>query len=123
MIFPENAADKLGYNDIKKLIQEKCLSESGRELVGRIQPQVKIEQVDRFLRQTKEFKDLLEHDAPLPVDHLYPIKPLAEKAKVEGSFLNEEEFHRVLLSLRTVYDVIIFFKERENQYQNLEILF
>lgn len=123
MIFPENAADKLGYSDIKKLIQEKCLSESGRELVGRIQPQVKIEQIDRFLRQTKEFKDLLEHDAPLPVDHLYPIKPLAEKAKVEGSFLTEEEFHRVLLSLRTVYAVIRYFKDRETQYPNLELLF
>ncbi|KGE12402.1 endonuclease MutS2 [Sphingobacterium deserti] len=123
MIFPNNAIDKLGFLEIKSLIKEKCLSEPGREMVEKIQPQVKLEQIDRFLRQTQEFKDLLLHDAPLPVDHLYPIKPLAEKARIEGAFLAEDEFYRVLLSLRTVYAVIRYFNEREGQYSNLTLLF
>lgn len=123
MIFPKNAIDKLGFNEIKDLIKEKCLSEPGKEMVEKIQPQVKLDQIDRFLRQTQEFKDLLVHDAPLPVDHLYPIKPMAEKARVEGSFLGEDEFYRILLSLRTVYAVIRYFKEREGQYAHLELLF
>lgn len=63
------------------------------------------------------------NDAPLPVDHLYPIKPLAEKARIEGAFLGEDEFHRVLLSLRTVYAVIRYFNERQGQYEHLELLF
>ncbi len=123
MIFPKNALDKLGFIEIKSLIKEKCLSEPGREMVEKIQPQTKLDQIDRFLRQTQEFKDLLQHDAPLPVDHLYPIKPLAEKAKLEGAFLAEEEFYRILLSLRTVYAVIRYFNEREGQYSNLALLF
>ncbi|TDS17749.1 endonuclease MutS2 [Sphingobacterium paludis] len=123
MIFPKNAIDKLGFLEIKSLIQEKCLSEPGREMVEKIQPQQKLEQIDRFLRQTQEFRDLLLHDAPLPVDHLYPIKPLAEKARIVGSFLAEDEFYRVLLSLRTVYAVIRYFNEREGQYSNLTLLF
>lgn len=123
MIFPKNAIDKLGFIEIKSLISEKCLSEPGREMVEKIQPQVKIDQIDKFLRQTQEFKDLLVNDAPLPVDHLYPIKPLAEKARVEGSFLGEDEFHRILLSLRTVYAVIRYFNEREGLYANLVLLF
>ncbi len=123
MIYPQNASDKLGFAEIKLYIKQKCLSEPGREMVDKIQPQVKLEQIDRFLRQTNEFKDILENDAPLPVDHLYPIRPLAEKARVEGAFLAEEEFYRVLLSLRTVYAVIRYFNEREGLYPNLEILF
>ncbi|MCC2598406.1 endonuclease MutS2 [Sphingobacterium sp. FBM7-1] len=123
MIFPKNALDKLGFSEIKTLIKDKCLSESGREMVEKIQPQVKLEQIDRFLRQTQEFKDLLLNDAPLPVDHLYPIKPLAEKARIEGAFLAEDEFHRILLSLRTVYAIIRYFNEREGQYVHLELLF
>ncbi|MGJ1392658.1 endonuclease MutS2 [Sphingobacterium spiritivorum] len=123
MIYPVNASDKLGLAEIKTYIKQKCLSEPGREMVERIQPQVKYDQIDRFLRQTNEFKDLLVNDSPLPVDHLYPIKSLVEKARVEGAFLSEEEFYRVLLSLRTVYAVIRYFKEREGQYPNLEVLF
>lgn len=123
MIYPTNASDKLGFQDIKNLIREKCLSEPGRLMVDKIQPQIKIDQIDRFLHQTNEFKDLLLHDVPLPVDHLYPIRPFAEKAKVEGAFLLEDEFHRVLLSLRTVYAIIRYFNEREGQYVHLVTLF
>ena len=123
MIYPENAVDKLGFAEIKNLIQEKCLSEAGRLMVGKIQPQVKYEQIDRFLRQTQEFKNLLLHDSPLPVDHIYAIKPLAEKARVEGAFLSEEEFYGLLLSLRTVYAIIRYFNEREGQYAYVELLF
>src|SRR5690606_8713837 len=60
---------------------------------------------------------------PLPVDHLYPIRPLAEKARVEGTFLQEEEFFNLMLSLKTVFAVIRYFTERSGQYHNLEALF
>lgn len=123
MIYPQNAVEKLGFTEIKELIKAKCLSEAGKELVDKIQPQVKLDLIDRFLRQANEFKELLVHDAPLPVDHFYPIKAIIEKAKVEGSFLLEDEFHRVLLSLRTVYAVIRYFNDRAQQYPNLELLF
>lgn len=123
MIYPLNAADKLGFLEIKELVRQKCLSEPARELVNKIQPQVNPEQIQKFLRQTAEFKILLQTDDPLPIDHLYPIRPLVEKARVEGTFLLEEEFHRVLLSLRTVFALIRYFKEREGQYAHLDMLF
>lgn len=123
MIYPQNAIDKLGFTDIRDLIKEKCLSEAGKLMVDKIQPQVKLDQIDRFLRQTQEFKNILMHDTPLPVDHIYPIKLLADKARVEGSFLFEDELYKMLLSLRTVYAIIRYFNEREGQYPILELLF
>lgn len=123
MIYPENAIDKLGFSEIRELIKEKCLSEAGRNMVDKIQPQTKLDQIDRFLRQTHEFKQLLLHDEPLPVDHIYAIKPLAEKVKLEGAFLLEEELYRMLLALRTVFNIIRYFNEREGQYAHLELLF
>jgi len=93
MIYPENILDKLGFTEIRQRIREKCLSSAGRELVEKIQPQYRFDQIDRFLRQTEEFRDILQNDAPLSVDHLYPIKPLTDKIRVEGLFLSEEELH------------------------------
>ncbi|MEC3879848.1 endonuclease MutS2 [Parapedobacter sp. 10938] len=123
MTFPDNALEKLGFVEIKALIADKCLSDMGKELVYRIQPQIRFDQVNRFLRQTVEFKELLANDTPLPVDHLYPIRPLVEKARVEGAFLAEEDFFQLMLSLRTVFAIIRFFNERSSQYPNLEALF
>ncbi|HIY75239.1 MAG TPA: endonuclease MutS2, partial [Candidatus Sphingobacterium stercorigallinarum] len=123
MIYPDNAADKLGFLEIKALIKEKCLSQAGKMMIDRIQPQYKFDLIDRFLRQTSEFKDLLQHDSPLPIDHFYPMKETVEKIRVEGTFLLEEELFRVMLSLRTVYALIRYFQEREDQYPQLHLLF
>ncbi|SEL86991.1 endonuclease MutS2 [Parapedobacter koreensis] len=123
MIYPDNAIEKLGFADIKALIKSKCLSEPGMEMVDKIQPQTRFDQVDKFLRQAYEFKELLVNDAPLPVDHLYPIRPLAEKARIVGTFLSEDEFFTILLSLKTVFAIIRYFNERSGQYPNLEALF
>jgi len=123
MIYPDNAAEKLGFADIKALIKAKCLSDAGKELVEKIQPQKRFEQLDKFLRQAHEFKELLTNDAPLPVDHLYPIKPLADKVRVEGAFLAEADFFNILLSLKTVFAIIRYFNERSGTYPSLEILF
>ena len=123
MIYPENALDKLGYTDVKALIKKHCLSEMGKQLVDKIQPLYKFDQINKFMRQTQEFRELLQADAPLPIDHLYPIRTLAEKARVEGVFLSEDEFFHVLLSLKTVFAVIRYFGERAGLYPNLEALF
>lgn len=123
MFYPDNAADKLGFLEIKALIKEKCLSQAGKMMIDRIQPQYKFDLIDRFLRQTSEFKDLLQHDSPLPIDHFYPMKETVEKIRVEGTFLLEEELFRVMLSLRTVYALIRYFQEREDQYPQLHLLF
>jgi len=122
MVFPQNALEKLGFSEIKNLIREKCLSGPGREMVDKIRPQAKIEQIDRFLRQTYECKTLISSDSPLPVNHMYPIRPLAERAKVEGAFLSEEEFLQMLLALRTAFAVIRYFSDRPGAYPNLELL-
>ncbi|MEH6305886.1 endonuclease MutS2 [Olivibacter sp. CPCC 100613] len=123
MIYPENAVDKLGFTEIKALIKTYCLSEMGRQMVDKIQPMHQFDQINKFMRQTYEFKEILQNDAPLPIEHLYPIRALAEKARVEGVFLTEEEFFHVLLSLKTVFAVIRYFNDRNGLYPNLEALF
>lgn len=123
MIYPENTIDKLGFSEIKERVKEKCLGIAGKELVDRIKPQYRFDQIDRFLRQTNEFKDLLVNDEPLVLDHIYPVKPLADKARVEGAFLSEEEFYRLYLVVRTVFGVLTYFQKRAGQYPNLEALF
>src|ERR1700722_18994075 len=115
--------DKLGFTEVKELIKQHCLSEMGRQMVDKIQVMYDFGQISKFLGQANEFKSILENEDRLIIDHFFDIKSLANKAKVEGVFLTEEELHRVYVSLTTVFAVIGYFNEREGIYPNLETLF
>jgi DNA mismatch repair protein MutS2 len=123
MLYPKNSDEKLGFTEVKELIKAHCLSEMGREMVGRIQVMNKFDQIRKFLSQTSEFKNILENDAALPLSIFFDVKSLANKAKIEGAWLSEEEIFKVHASLTTVFAVIAYFNEREGQYPNLEALF
>lgn len=123
MIYPYNAIEKLGFLDIKELIKSYCLSVMGQQMVDKIQVMTNFDYVNKFLRQTYEFKNILEHDSPLPIQNFFDIKSMVEKVRVEGTFLSEDEFFKVSSSLNTVFSVLNYFSDRDGQYPNLEALF
>ena len=123
MIYPNNAGEKLGFLDIKELIKTYCLSTMGQQMVDKIQVMTSYEFINKFLRQTYEFKNILQNDTSLPIQNFFDIKSMVEKARIEGTYLTEDEFFKVSLSLGTVFSVIQYFTDREGQYPNLEALF
>ena len=123
MIYPKNSEDKLGFTEIKQLIKAKCLSIMGQEMVDKIQVMNNFDQIQKFLRQTSEFKNILENDTALPISNFHDIKTLAKKARIEGTFLSEDEFFQVQQSLITVFAVLAYFNDRAGLYPALEALF
>lgn len=123
MIYPQNSLQKLGFDDIKNSIKNYCISEMGRGMVDKMQFMSNYDQINKFLRQTNEFKNIIENDQPLPIQSFFDIKKLAEKARIEGTFLSEDEVFQIYSSLQTVFAVIKYFADREGQYPNLEALF
>jgi len=123
MLYPDNCEERLGFNEVRQLVRDYCLSTMGQNLVDKMQVMTKHDQIDKFLRQTKEFKSILENQEPLQISTFFDIKVLADKIKVEGSYLIEEELFKIYTSLQTVFSVIRFFDERKEVYPNLEALF
>ncbi|SDS69930.1 DNA mismatch repair protein MutS2 [Mucilaginibacter mallensis] len=123
MLHPQSSVDKLGFTEVKELIKNHCLSVMGQQMVDKIQVMNNYDLIRKFLSQANEFKNILVNDAPLPIQNFFDIKSLANKARVEGVFLSEEEFYQVQASLNTVFSVIGYFNDREGQYPNLEALF
>jgi DNA mismatch repair protein MutS2 len=123
MLYPENCLERLGFNEVRALIHKNCLSPMGQQMVSKMQVMNKYDQINKFLRQTKEFKSILENQEPLQINAFFDIKYLADKIKVEGSYLVEDELYQMYTSLQTVFSVIRFFDERKEVYPNLEALF
>jgi DNA mismatch repair protein MutS2 len=123
MLYPENCLERLGFNEIRQLILKKCLSPMGQQMVEKMQVMTKYDQINKFLRQTREFKSILENQEPLQISAFFDIKNLAEKIRVEGTYLGEDELFQMYTSLQTVFSVLRFFEERKEVYPNLEALF
>lgn len=123
MLYPENCLERLGFSEVKQLIYKHCLSPMGQQMVEKMQVMVKYDQINKFLRQTHEFKSILENQEPLQISTFFDIKSLAEKIRVEGTYLVEDELHQMYASLQTVFSVLRFFDERKEVYPNLEALF
>jgi len=123
MLYPENCLERLGFNEVRQLIHKHCLSPMGQQMVAKMQVMTKFDQINKFLRQTREFKSILENQEPLQISTFFDIKSLADKIRVEGTYLVEEELHQMYASLQTVFSVLRFFDERKEIYPNLEALF
>jgi DNA mismatch repair protein MutS2 len=123
MLYPENCLERLGFVEIKQLISKHCLSPMGQYMVERMQVMNRFDQIDKFLRQTNEFKSILETQEPLQINAFFDIKTLVDKIRVEGTYLQEEEIFKVYTSLQTVFSVLRFFEERAEVYPTLEALF
>jgi DNA mismatch repair protein MutS2 len=123
MLYPENCLERLGFNEVRQLIHKHCLSVMGQQMVAKMQVMSKFDQIDKFLRQTYEFKSILINQEPLQISSFFDIKSLADKIKVEGTYLVEEELHQMQASLTTVFSVLRFFEERKEVYPSLEALF
>ncbi len=123
MLYPENCQERLGFNEVKQLVHQHCLSTMGQALVQKMQVMTKHDQINKFLRQTYEFKNILVNQEPLQISTFFDIKILADKIRVEGAYLMEEELFQIYASLQTVFSVIRFFDDRKDVYPSLEALF
>jgi DNA mismatch repair protein MutS2 len=115
-LYPQNIEDKIGFNTIKELLEQRCLGDLGRSYVVSLQPQSDLEKIDKLGRQTAEFKAILTSGESFPANNYLDVSDCLKKAKVDGSYLDEEEFYELKLSLTTIFKCLDFLKKREVDY-------
>lgn len=122
MLYPESLLQKLGFEEIKTKLKQECYSTMASDMVDKMQFISNFELLQKILIQANEFKQLLQSGDYFPADHFIDLKSMLARVKVEGSYLQEENFHQIVLSLNTVFSCIDFFKIRTGIYPELEKL-
>lgn len=119
MLYPKNLEEKINFTKIRELLKDECTSSLGMDFVDKMSYSKDIKLVNRLLDQTDEFKKIIESGKLFPASNFTNIYPYLEKAKIEGTFLYEDEFHEVKLSLFTLSKCIEFFLDHEEEYPQL----
>jgi DNA mismatch repair protein MutS2 len=120
MLYPKNIEQKLGFDKIRELLKDACISTLGQQFVDKMRFSDNYDIIDKLIRQTAEFKDIVQYEPAFPSSNYLDANPQLSKAAIEGAFLTEGEAFEVKLSLRTIHECIRFFSQKEeHQYPTL----
>ena len=116
MLYPNNLESKINFDKIKELIKAECTSILGADFVSKISFSKDPVLIQRLLDQTEEFRQILLSGEMFPTSNFLNIYPYLEKAKIEGTFLYEDEFNEVRLALITLDDCTSFMFKHQEEY-------
>src|SRR5690554_6890906 len=119
MIYPTNLESKIDFDKVKGLIKEECSSSLGTDVVKKVTFSKDIKLVSRLLDQTEEFRQIILSGETFPSSNFLNIHPYLDKTKVEGTYLYEDEFHEIRLSLITLRACVDFFTKHQEEYPQL----
>lgn len=113
MIYPLNFEQKTGFDVIRRLTADKCLSPLGEERVADMAFSADYETVRVLLEQTVEFVRILHSDAEFPADYFFDVRFSLQRIRPEGTWMDERELFDLKRSLQTIQAIIRFFRPPE----------
>ncbi|MCM1532122.1 MAG: Smr/MutS family protein [Bacteroides sp.] len=111
MLCPKNFAQKIGFGSIVELLQGLCITSSASELAGRMHPVDDFGKLTLFLRQTAEFKQVLELEKAFPTQDYYPMGGELARLRVEGSYITLQGLQQFRASYNTLSQIKDFFAQ------------
>ncbi len=119
MILPVDFEQRIGFDKIRSYIQENCISTLGQKVADKMTFLSNFEKIQQLLLQTNEFKNILQSGEYFPSGNFIDVSPFLKRTRVGNTFLTEEEFFDLKLSLKTILECISFFDNFEEEYPTL----
>ena len=114
MIYPQNFEFKTGFDKVRLIISEKCLSTLGEERTAAMSFSSDFSEVTQKLEQTDEFIRILHGDKEFPANYFYDVRYSLKRIRPEGTYLDEKELFDIKRSLQTIHDIIRFFRPQDD---------
>ena len=108
MIYPDNFEAKIGFNEVRHLLRERCLSSLGKEMARKMQFSSNAETVNEWLAQVREFRRLLAEADDFPMQYLFDVRAAVARLRLEGTHLDESELFDLRRSLETIAAMVAF---------------
>src|SRR5664279_4704837 len=112
MIYPENFENKIGFDRIRSLLREKCLSPMGLDKVENLKFIDDFDLLSHTLSATFEFQQILQFEDFFPSENYYQISDSLNKIRIEGTFPEVQEVFDLKRSLETVKTILNFFRSK-----------
>ena len=115
MIYPQNFEQKIGFDQIRQLLKDKCLSTLGEERVNEMNFSDHFEEVDELLHQVAEFVRIIQEEDNFPDQFFFDVRPSLKRIRIEGMYMDEQELFDLRRSLETIRDIIRFLQRNDEE--------
>ena len=119
-LYPESAGIQLEFDKIRHLLHEKCRSEFARNRALELRIHTRKEFIERELRQSHEFSQLLRNSIHFPNDYILNLSRELKLLGIEGALLTGEQLvqlRKLALSMESIFRW--FDAERRSAYPGL----
>ena len=112
MIYPNNFETKIGFDKIRMMLKERCLSSRGEFYASSMRFSSKYDLILRMLTQTNEFRQILLMESAFPARNFFDLSEVIKHLKLEGTTINVEELFDMSSSLKSIFQIKKFINQR-----------
>ena len=115
MFYPLNFEQKTGFDKIRLLVSDKCLSTLGKERVADMYFLTDYKTIGDKLEQVDEFVRIQQEEEDFPANYFFDVRYSLKRIRPEGTWLDERELFDLKRSLQTIHDIVRFFRPAEEE--------
>lgn len=120
MIYPSNFEQKIGFDSIRHILKEKCLSTLGQERVDEMAFSESYDEINRRLEEVTEFIRIIQEEDEFPDQYFFDVRPSLKRIRIDGMYLEEHELFDLRRSLETIRDIVRFLQRNTNDSEDIE---
>ena len=113
MIYPNNYESKIGFDTIRQLLKERCMSSLGKEKVDELSFSDDAALVNEQMAQIREMRRLMEAVEKPEMNYFFDVRESVTRIRMENTHLEEDELFDLRRSLETI-GIIVTFLNKNN---------
>lgn len=115
MIYPSNFEQKTGFDKVRLLVSDKCLSPLGKERVAAMSFSTDYAFISNELDLVDEFVKIQQGETDFPANYFFDVRYSLKRIRPEGTWMDEKDLFDLKRSLQTIHDIIRFFQPGEDE--------
>ena len=115
MIYPSNFEQKTGFDKVRLLVSDKCLSPLGKERAAAMSFSTDYAFISNELDLVDEFVKIQQGETDFPANYFFDVRYSLKRIRPEGTWMDEKELFDLKRSLQTIHDIIRFFQPGEDE--------
>lgn len=108
MIYPDNFEEKVGFDRIRKILKDYCISNMGRDHVQQISFSSDFEELSLSLEQGSEFLQMMQFEPAFPAHDFIDMRQTLKLLTTEGKSIEQEDLHDLNTSLKAMEEVRVY---------------
>ena len=123
MIYPNNYELKIGFDTIRHLLKEHCMSSLGKEKVDEMSFMDDTDCINEALAQVREMRRLLQAVEKPEMNYFFDVRESVARIRLENTHLEEDELWNLRRSLETIGILVSFLNKNAGDDERPEYLY